>query len=141
MCLACRKKKKLAKVEKFKTTKKYAQLEIKKFIKENDRLYQEVGRLKYKTCYFGHSYYCLHHFIRKSQSLFTRYNFDNGIPICMSCHCLIHQGQDSTLEAKIVLDKGKEWLDKLVEGKHKIVINKLEFLKEKNEYLKKQLSL
>lgn len=124
------------KIEKHKTTKKYQASVIKKLMRENDRLYQEIGRAKHKSCYFGHTYSCLHHFIRKSQSLFTRYSFDNGIPICIYCHCSIHQAQDSTLEAQIVLDKGKEWLDRMVKGKHTIVDNKLVFLKEKNEYLK-----
>lgn len=136
LCPSCRKAKKLQKIEKHKTTKAGQSEQAKKLMRENDKLYQEIGHLKYKTCYFGHSYTCLHHFVRKSQSLYLRYDYENGIPICNDCHCSIHQAQNSTLEAQIVLDKGREWLNKMIAGKRIIVTDKLEFLSKVNQDLK-----
>ena len=114
---------------------------IKKLIKENDRLYQEIGRQTYNKCFFGcNSYSCLHHFILKSQSLNTRYNIKNGIPICVKHHCSIHMGQNSELEGKIVLKLGEKWFKDLMKRKHIIITNKLDFLQKENIRLKKLLN-
>ena len=140
LCPACRKAKKIEKAEKHKTTKKGQGEECKKLMRENDRLYQEIGRLKYKACFFGCSNYsCLHHYVRKAQSLNTRYDLDNGIPICNKHHCLIHQSQDSEVEGRIVTEMGKKWFDKLMKRKHTTIHNKLEFLRNQNTWLKNEL--
>lgn len=143
LCPACRELKKQEKLAKHKLTKTGQGEEAKKLMRECDKLYQEIGRLKYKTCFFGkHTYNCLHHFVRKSQSLNTRYDFDNGIPICKECHCSIHQGQNSEIEARLVLTKGEQWLNQLSKRKHIIITDKLNFLrkaKEELESIKKSL--
>ena len=137
LCPACRKIKKTEKIEKHKTTKKGQSEQCKKLMRENDRLYQEIGRLKYKACFFGcNDYSCLHHFVRKSQSLNTRYDFANGIPICNRCHCSIHQGQNNELEGDIIIKKSIGWFNDLMQRKHTVVANKLEFLIKTNQELK-----
>lgn len=109
----------------------------KKLIKTNDKLYQELGRQLYNNCSIcGGEYSCLHHLVRKSQSLYTRYDIRNGIAVCVKCHCLIHQAQDSIIEARVIMDKGDEWLKEMEAKRRVIVYNKLDFLKEKNEMLK-----
>lgn len=121
-------------------TKKFQKEIEKKLMKTNDRLYQEIGRAIHNKCFFGHNAYsCLHHFIRKSQSLYTRYDLENGINICVECHCSIHMGQNSILEGQIIIEKGEEWFERMKTKKQVIVYNKLEFLKEKNVMLKSTL--
>jgi len=128
--------KKQRKIEKHKTTKTYQKEVTDKLIKKADKLYQEIGRLQNKECYLCRgTYSCLHHFVRKSQSLNTRYDLDNGIPICVKCHCSIHQGENSELEGRIVQKKGFVWFDKLIAKKHTIITNKLEFVKSEHERL------
>ena len=129
----------LKKKTKHETTKVYQKEVCDKLIRQNDRLYQELGRKLYTNCWWGHEYSCLHHFIRKSQSLNTRYDIENGIPICQACHCSIHQAQNSIMEAGFAMSKGEKWLSIMSKKKETLVINKLEFLKEKNIALKKAL--
>lgn len=131
------KQKKLDKIERHKRTKSYEKEMIDKLIRINDRLFQELGRRMYKTCYFGHLYSCLHHLVRKSQSLFLRYEIKNAIPVCKECHCSIHLGENTILEARFVSDKGDDWLKEIEAGKKVIVNDKLKFLKEKNIELNK----
>ena len=86
--------------------------------KEGDKLYQELGRKVYSRCLVcGGDYSCLHHFVKKSQSTALRYDLENGIPICVNCHCSIHQGLNDTVVARITLINGKEWLDSLEKKK------------------------
>ena len=99
----------------------------KKLMAKCDRLYQEIGR---KMCGHLKDYSCLHHIVRKSQGLNTRYDFENGMPITMKEHCLIHQAQDCKIEADYILSKGKEWFDDLQKRRRVLVTDKTKFLKE-----------
>lgn len=136
LCPSCRSERLKAKKDKHSKTKKGISERCRKLIGDNDKLYQQIGRKLYKSCYWCSDYSCLHHFIRKSQSLALRYDLKNGIPICQVHHTLIHQAQDSTLEAQLVLDKGKDWLDYLKVGKNKIIVDKLTFLEAESKRLK-----
>ena len=85
--------------------------------KKADALYQKIGSKMYDKCLlYGHNdncgrdYSCLHHYYPKSTCSALRYNFDNGIPICVKCHCRIHSSDDPTLNNKIRDIKGEEWL-------------------------------
>lgn len=143
LCPKCREIKKTTKLEKHKLTKKGIAEQCRKLMSDNDKLYQEIGRLQNNKCFFtpcNEPYSCLHHFVRKSQSLNTRYDFDNGIPICNKHHCAIHQSQNSEVEGRLVIEKGKKWFDDLMVKKHKIIFSKLLFLIEVKEYLTKLLS-
>jgi 5-methylcytosine-specific restriction endonuclease McrA len=127
------------KLEKKQSTKKYQKGIEKKLMSTNDRLFQELGRLVFKTCYFGHTYSCIHHFVRKSQSLFLRYELKNAIPVCQGCHCSIHIAENTMLEARFVLKKGEDWLKGIESGKRVIILDKLKFLQEQNLKLKSQI--
>ena len=117
-------------------TQAYVNEVTKKLFKDNDKLFQNIGRMMYDKSIFGNKYNCLHHYIRKSQSLNTRWDLENGIPISLKEHCSIHQGQNSELEGKFIQIKGLVWFDKLIHRKHIIINNKLEFAKSENVRLK-----
>jgi hypothetical protein len=139
LCVTCRKVKLQSKTDKHKTTTVFRDKMIKKLTKENDKIFQDICRLKFKTCYWNHPYSCAHHWVRKAQSLYLRYDFNNVIPVCMSCHCKIHQAQDSTLEAEFVLAQGRSWFSEMLERKREIVTDKLVFLENMNGILKGEL--
>jgi hypothetical protein len=93
---------------------------IKKYQKEADKLFQEIGRKIYSDCFVcGRQMSCLHHFVKKSQSTGLRYNLKNAIPLCVKCHCSIHQGLNDMVVGQIVALKGVDWLSELeIEKKH-----------------------
>lgn len=110
---------------------------IKHYRNKADKLYQEVGKLKNKSCLIcGGEYNCLHHFFTKGSSSALRYDFENGIPICVSCHIKIHKRQDPSMIATILEKKGEDWYKKLNQkrwkpfkaniGNYKQIIEKLE---------------
>jgi len=87
---------------------------LKYWQKKADKLLQEIGRMTYDKCLIcGGVYSCLHHYVKKSQSTELRYNLKNCIPICVKCHCSIHQGKNDMVVGTIVLIKGDEWLKEL----------------------------
>lgn len=82
--------------------------------KKCDRIYQEIGQMINDACLIcGGEYSCLHHWVRKSQSTALRYDLENGIPICIKCHCKIHTGQDNMTAGRIIIIKGNEWFENL----------------------------
>lgn len=78
-----------------------------------DKLIQELGREVYDSCLIcGGEYSCLHHFYPKSQTTFLRYNWDNLIPICQSCHFSHHNGNPE-IHATVIHLKGEDWYNNL----------------------------
>lgn len=93
---------------------------IKKYQKEADRLFQEIGRKIYTDCLVcGRPVSCLHHFVKRSQSTALRYNMKNAIPLCVKCHCSIHQGLNDMVVGQIVMIKGVDWLAELESEKRR----------------------
>lgn len=85
-----------------------------------DKLLQEIGRIVYgdKGCLVCEGEYsCLHHFKYKSQSTALRYDLENCIPICASCHHKIHNGRDDFVAARIGIIMGDDWIRRLEEKK------------------------
>ena len=79
--------------------------------KKADRLLQEIGRELYDRCLVcGKPYTCLHHYYPKSLSSVLRYDWDNCIPICQSCHFEHHTKGNPDIHNKVNEVKGKEWL-------------------------------
>lgn len=80
-----------------------------------DKLFQNYLRAKHgkKLCEgCGERLFELgHHFVPKSQCARLRFEEKNIFLICGLCHSKIHLAGDRTIEAKIVLKRGKEWLD------------------------------
>ena len=82
--------------------------------KKCDKLLQEIGRMMFDKCLIcGGTYSCLHHFILKSQSTELRYNIKNCIPVCVNCHCSIHQGRNDLVVGEIIRIKGLKWFEEL----------------------------
>jgi hypothetical protein len=144
LCYSCyrkrekekREEKAKKKLEKKKTTKKYQKEIVDKLMKKCDKLYQEIGRKMYDKSFFGDEYNCLHHIVRKSQGLNTRYDFENGMPVSLSEHCSIHKAQDCNFEGTYILYKGEKWFNELQKRRRIIITDRLSFLKEKYEELK-----
>jgi hypothetical protein len=79
-----------------------------------DKAYQEAGARQNTCCIIcGGTYNCLHHFFTKGSSSALRYDLDNGIPICVSCHVKIHKRQDPSMIETILRIKGQDWYDRL----------------------------
>lgn len=68
----------------------------------------------------GHDTEVAHHHVHKSKSTRLRYDFDNLIPLCGSCHFKLHQNE-SYWASKIVEIKGVEWFIKLARTGQEIV--------------------
>ena len=128
LCYSCYRKrekekkeeKKLAKKQRHEKTQAFTKEQTDKLIRINDKLFQEIGRLVNKKCICGRPYICLHHFIRKSTCLATRWDYDNAIPVCNECHCRIHNGQDVLTEASYV---NRYNLFETLNAKRQIIIN------------------
>lgn len=107
-----------------------------------DKLLQEIGRLTYDECLVcGRPVSCLHHFMPKSSCSALRYDFDNLIPICASCHLGVHSNRGASIIGQIIGIKGQEWFDSLEKkkvgylktniGYYKDIIKRLESVIEK----------
>ena len=89
---------------------------LKKLKKALDRLVQEKFRKPGDKCLVcGNPAQVLHHYIQKSQSMNLRFDDDNLILLCNSCHCKHHQGGDPKIHQEILRKKGHEWADFLEE--------------------------
>ena len=76
-----------------------------------DRLYQELGRKMYSTCFCGKEISCLHHYHPKSTSSGLRYEIKNGVPICAGCHIQHHAKNDPDIQAEMILFMKERWGD------------------------------
>lgn len=59
-------------------------------------------------------FFCMHHFIPKSQSNFLRFAETNLIFICNSCHFSHHRTGNAKIHAKIIIKRGVLWLKKIM---------------------------
>jgi len=84
-----------------------------------DRALQDYYRrhfpeMKCEGC--GQPFQLMHHYIKKSDSNNLRYDKDNLIFLCKTCHSKIHcYGKGQLIEGRIVLNRGQEWLDRIRE--------------------------
>lgn len=96
----------IPKTEKPKRKKKS---ETQKLQKECDALFQELGRLMYKTSYSGKEYSCLHHDTPKSRSSALRYEIKNGVPISAGEHLQYHSASDPEIRFNYKLFMEQQW--------------------------------
>ncbi len=61
-----------------------------------------------------------HHHVHKSKSLILRYNMDNLVNLCHSCHLALHMNE-SYHASRIVEIRGLEWFRELQKEKNKII--------------------
>ncbi len=96
-------------------------IKISTLRKKADRLMQEWGREKYIECLVcGEPVSCLHHYFPKSISSALRYDEDNLIPVCNSCHFRHHNG-DPRIHNAINRILGDKWLKGIEKKKHLII--------------------
>lgn len=59
----------------------------------------------------------VHHWIKKRQSLATRWDLENGVPVCQPCHYILEHSKDvmkrRAFEEKIINERGQDWVDRL----------------------------
>ena len=108
-----------------------------KLQKECDTLLQEINRIKNKRCLLcSNPCEVGHHFVRKSNSSFLRYDFRNIIPLCNRCHCLYHLREDESFNIRIRDIKGEEWYKGIQRDKnlyHKVNVAMYEEVKARLE--------
>lgn len=102
-----------------------------------DTLLQELIRIKHKKCLL-----CFnpcevgHHFVRKSNSSFLRYDMRNIIPLCNRCHCLYHLREDESFNIRIKNIMGDDWYNGIQRDKnqyHKVNMEMYRQVKERLE--------
>jgi len=57
----------------------------------------------------------VHHFYYKGSYGHLRYNKDNAISLCMSCHFILHHQDPKKIEIKIIEARGQKWYKRLQE--------------------------
>ena len=78
-----------------------------------DALLTPIIKLLYPKCLLcGSPTQVAHHHVHKSKSTRLRYDSDNLIPLCHSCHCKLHQNE-SYWASVIVKIKGLAWFEML----------------------------
>ena len=86
-----------------------------------DRILQQLGKDAFDSCEVcGQPMSCMHHYFPKSMAGGLRYEWDNLIPICQSCHFSHHNG-NPVIHATILAKRGQAWHDRLLEIKKKYV--------------------
>lgn len=115
-----------------------------KLQKKCDALMQIENKKRHKKCEAcGGPNQVAHHWIEKSRSANLRYNEDNLIPLCNSCHSKIHNvfgnnivgGRD--IGDIIIKKRGKKWKERMDrEGRIQIKVNKDHYEKILSEYEK-----
>lgn len=112
--------------------------QIKTLRNKTDKLFQEYGRLLADKCEVcGGTYSCRHHYFPKSMSSALRYDIDNGIALCQSCHFSHHNG-NPVIHSEVLKNRGQKWHDNLL--KKKVIVKTDRLFYEKHiERLKKEI--
>jgi 5-methylcytosine-specific restriction endonuclease McrA len=106
-----------------------------------DKLLTPIVKKLHPRCLLcGEPTQVAHHHIHKSKSSALRYDLDNLIPLCHSCHLALHCNE-SYYASKIVKIKGIKWFDKLEKRKNKIVKTNLAWYEENLKYLNECLKV
>ena len=90
----------------------------KKLRSKADKLwYQLLIKPKCEVC--GKQATQVHHFFPKGLFGHLRYNIDNGISLCSSCHFAHHHKGDPRIQQTIIEKRGKKWYNRLNKEKRK----------------------
>jgi len=95
---------------------------IKRLRNKADRLFQQVCvslTPKCESC--GKKAEVTHHFIPKSLSSNLRYNIDNGISLCNSCHFKHHSTGDPFIYEAMTRNKPAEWFNLIKKERRKTI--------------------
>jgi len=55
----------------------------------------------------------VHHFYYKKNYPHIRYDKDNGVSLCMGCHCFLHMQDPKKIEEQIIKVRGVRWHNRL----------------------------
>ena len=81
----------------------------------------------------------MHHYEPRSMSLFLRYNVENAVPLCKSCHYKIHfshrPNEIKELCNIICKKRGKKWYKYIEAGKRQEAKNAIWWLQVQKEKL------
>jgi len=95
---------------------------IKKLRNKADKLFQQVCLLLEPNCEAcGKKAEVVHHFIPKSLSANLRYNIDNGISLCNSCHFKHHSTADPDIYEAMTKYKSTEWFELIGKERRKLI--------------------
>jgi len=108
--------------------------------KKADKLYQQVGMMRYGWCEIcGKTADCIHHYFPKSIASVLRYDIDNAIPICISCHLNIHKKNDPSMNAGILSRRGLDWHNDLSRKRSATIKTNVSYYRSIIEDLEEQL--
>lgn len=89
--------------------------------KKCDALLTPIVKKRHPKCLLcGKPTEVAHHHVHKSKSNALRYDFDNLINLCHSCHFALHQNE-SYYASKIVQIKGMDWFAELEKKKQQTI--------------------
>lgn len=113
------------------------QQKIKRLRNKADKLLQQVVRSQNSYCIICGKYICCgHHYFPKSTSTNLRYDLDNLIPICASCHFSHHNGNPE-IHNTVNNIKGEKWVKDITKKRHIQVKPTIEWYEEQIEKLRK----
>lgn len=96
-----------------------------------DLLLRDKILSKYPQCLVcGRQSVDAHHFFPKSSSLRLRFYCGNLISLCRQCHFSHHTKGDPVIHATIIMKKGIDWYEDLLEKKNEIFKDTLTNLQE-----------
>lgn len=101
-----------------------------------DKLLTPIIKLQIPECELcGGETEVAHHHVHKSKSSRLRYELENLIALCHSCHLKLHQNE-SYWASVLVHKRGLEWFERIDKIGREIVKTNLSFYKENYERLK-----
>lgn len=93
---------------------------VKSMRNKCDKLLTPIIKAQHPECFLKGSKNCnfhsqvAHHHIKKSRSSALRYDLENLIPLCNSCHLMLHQNESKWV-LELIERKGIEWAQSLKE--------------------------
>ena len=113
---------------------------IKSVRNKCDKLLTPIIKAQHPECFLKSSSSCnfytqvAHHHIKKSRSSALRYDLENLVPLCNSCHLMLHQNESKWV-LELIERKWIEWAQSLKE-KDVLVKTDVHFYIENYERLK-----
>ena len=101
-----------------------------------DKLLTPIVKQQNPRCLLcNHETEVAHHHVHKSKSTILRYDLDNLINLCHSCHLALHHNE-SYYASKIVDLKGLDWFRNLESKKNQIIKADIHWYQEQYDRLK-----
>ena len=124
--------------------KKKSKSKRRKTIDKADKLLQDWMRIKHagERCEIcGEPFEVSHHYIAKSQSTKLRFDEENLILVCKSCHFKIHRTtQGHYIGGLIAFIRGSKWIKYITTQKNILMTLTTKDLEEKIEYYNNKIN-